>query len=130
MLVHIQITIDTAPLKSTDSVWHDDEDEDIEIDLSKTSRLKKLRKSDLDPTVVSGEVLTNVLQERFVWLLCALDTSRKLCLLLSFLFPNCFLWFATVDCHRFRTRQLEWAKVEDTRTSAIAEDRGFDAEGE
>jgi hypothetical protein len=60
----LQITIDTAPLRSTDSVWHDDEDEDIEIDLTKTNRLKKLRKSDQDPTVVSGEVLTNVLQER------------------------------------------------------------------
>jgi hypothetical protein len=61
-----QITIDTAPWRSADSVWHDDEDENIEIDLTKTNRLKKLRKSDQDPTVVSGEVLTNVLQERWV----------------------------------------------------------------
>jgi hypothetical protein len=30
---------------------------------------------------------------------------------------------------RFQTRQLEWAKVEDKRTLALAEDRGLDADG-
>jgi hypothetical protein len=95
-------------------VWHDDED--IEIDLTKTNRLKKLRKSDQDPTVVSGEVLTNVLQERWVTVRLACRFSCNYCVL-GYLHD------------RFRTRQLEWAKVEDTRTAAIAEDRGFDDEG-
>ena len=60
--------IDTAPTKSTDKVWHDEEDEELEIDLSKTNRLKKLRKSDLDDAVVTSDVFASALQERLVLL--------------------------------------------------------------
>ena len=31
--------------------------------------------------------------------------------------------------NRFKTRQLDWAKVEDTATQAQVEERGFDNEG-
>lgn len=32
-------------------------------------------------------------------------------------------------CNRFQTRQLEWAKVEDTRLASMVEDRGLDDDG-
>ena len=57
--------IDTAPTKSSDKVWHDEEDDEIEIDLTATSRLKKLRKSESQQdSVMKGDVFSNVLQER------------------------------------------------------------------
>ena len=31
--------------------------------------------------------------------------------------------------HRFQTRKLDWAKVEDTQTKALTEDRGLDEDG-
>lgn len=63
-LTNAQILIDTAPTKSTSKVWHDEEDEALEIDLTKTSRLKKLRKSDNADKVVTSDVFSNALQER------------------------------------------------------------------
>jgi hypothetical protein len=59
-----QITIDTAPVANTDKVWHDDEDDELEVDLMQTSRLKKLRKSDSAPSTMKGDAFTSALQER------------------------------------------------------------------
>lgn len=56
--------IDTAPAGSTDQVWRDEEDEDLEIDLTQTNRLKKLRKSDTDATVITADKFSSALQER------------------------------------------------------------------
>ena len=55
--------IDTAPT-SSDKVWHDDEDEDLEVDLTQTNRLKKLRKSEEEATVVTSDKFSNALKER------------------------------------------------------------------
>jgi U3 small nucleolar RNA-associated protein 18 len=61
------------------SVWEDEDDNDIEIDLDDTDRLKKLKKVDENGNTVqskvTGKEFTNLLQERF------------------------------------KTRELEWAKV-------------------
>mmetsp|Transcript_27975 Transcript_27975/g.47883 ORF Transcript_27975/g.47883 Transcript_27975/m.47883 type:complete len:541 (-) Transcript_27975:91-1713(-) len=86
----VEILIDTAPTLSSDKVWHDEEDEDLEVDLTQTNRLKKLRKSDEEATVVTSDKFSNALKERF------------------------------------QTRKLDWAKVEDTHTKALTEDRGLD----
>jgi len=60
-----KILIDTAPTLSSDKVWHDEEDEDMEVDLTQTNRLKKLRKSDEDATVVTSDKFSNALKERY-----------------------------------------------------------------
>ena len=46
-------------------MWHDEEDEDLEVDLTQTNRLKKLRKSDSDPTVITSDAFSSALQERY-----------------------------------------------------------------
>lgn len=47
-------------------VWHDEDDEQIVVNLDKTSRLKRLKfsKQASGSNVVSGRELTNLLQER------------------------------------------------------------------
>ncbi len=45
------------------AVWHDDDDEDININLEDTNRLKKLKKD--DQAIITGHQYTDLLQERF-----------------------------------------------------------------
>mmetsp|Transcript_11476 Transcript_11476/g.18798 ORF Transcript_11476/g.18798 Transcript_11476/m.18798 type:complete len:251 (-) Transcript_11476:1473-2225(-) len=81
----IEITIDKAPSslvtkdgasRGSSTVWHDEDDEDIEVDLNATNRLKKLRREDTNESrtkrgsidrngIVTGEEYSNLLQERF-----------------------------------------------------------------
>eukprot|EP01039_Chlorochromonas_danica_P000889 gene889-970_t len=69
----VQFSIDTAPtaVKDNDAiqqpVWHDEDDEQIVVNLDKTSRLKRLKfsKQASGSNVVTGRELTNLLQERF-----------------------------------------------------------------
>ena len=55
-------------MESGKSVWADDDDEDIEVDLSKTDRLRKLRKREGNKvnSKVSGSEFTSLLKERSV----------------------------------------------------------------
>ena len=42
---------------------------------------------------------------------------------------HALLLFSPCVAHRFQTRQLEWAKVEDSRLASMVEDRGLDEDG-
>ncbi len=67
----VQFTIDTSgsfpSSKATvETVWHDEDDDNLEIDLSGTNRLKKLKLSKYSNgnTVISGGNFQKMLQER------------------------------------------------------------------
>jgi hypothetical protein len=55
-------------IRNSSSVWDDEDDEDLEVDLSKTDRLRKLRRRDGNKitNVVSGTEFTSLLKERLV----------------------------------------------------------------
>lgn len=54
------------------AAWHDEDDDDVVVDLSKVDRLKKLRKDETN--VVSGTEFTNLLKERWaVWSILECD---------------------------------------------------------
>lgn len=65
----VDFNIDTNPSKiivaatNGQPAWIDEDDEDIEVDLNETNRLKKLKKD--DQNLVSGAAFTSLLQERF-----------------------------------------------------------------
>jgi hypothetical protein len=46
------------------AVWQDDDDEDVEVNLLGTDRLRKLIKVDQKQSTVSGTELSSLLQER------------------------------------------------------------------
>lgn len=57
----------TQPSKSSpSSAWFDEDDAKLEVDLSATNRLKKLKKEGKSNSV-SGEELHGLLSERFVF---------------------------------------------------------------
>lgn len=68
----MQFSIDTgaAPVVEVTGgpVWHDEDDDELEIDLTDTNRLKKLKLSKFaeDKDVVTGAELSKLLQERSV----------------------------------------------------------------
>ena len=49
---------------SMDAVWHDDDDDKVEIDLNQTDRLKKLKKA--EKNIISGTELSQTLNERWM----------------------------------------------------------------
>lgn len=71
--VSVDIMIDTNPDREGDkdntasgSVWHDEDDEKLQVDLTQTNRLKKLQSD--DPTAsstVDGATLSSLLKNRF-----------------------------------------------------------------
>lgn len=67
----IQFIIDTNASRSTEvvrtTVWHDEDDDDLEIDLTEKNRLKKLKLSNLSEgkDVVTGNSFQKMLQERY-----------------------------------------------------------------
>lgn len=59
---------DDADINNTvPAVWKDDEDDNIEINLNNTNRLKKLKRfsNNGSKSVVSGAELSELLQQRF-----------------------------------------------------------------
>ncbi len=57
-----QFTIDKQPTKAPASAWHDEDDDEIEINLDDTDRLKKLKKN--NENIVSGKEFGDALKER------------------------------------------------------------------
>jgi len=61
----VEILIDKKPLKRPkQQVWHDDDDEEVVVNLDTSNRLKKLKDSKHD-SFVTGTVMTEKLRERF-----------------------------------------------------------------
>lgn len=63
-LLSTQFTIDKKPTKVPTTVWHDEDDDEIEINLNDTDRLKKLKKN--NENIVSGTVFGDALKERLL----------------------------------------------------------------
>ncbi len=72
----LQFVIDTAPSaisepvskKSTvpgGAVWHDEDDEELVVDLNGSNRLKKLKTGEMTSTFVSGTQYSALLQNRY-----------------------------------------------------------------
>jgi len=57
--------IDPTITTSSDAVWHDDDDDELMINLDATNRLKKLKTASHKTSVVTGQQLSELLQKRF-----------------------------------------------------------------
>lgn len=50
---------------SSDAAWHDEDDDELLINLDTTNRLKKLKTASHKSSVVSGQQLSELLQKRY-----------------------------------------------------------------